>query len=240
MGEGDAATRPGRLRRPLRVLRRGPHPVACLIGDATDVFCPDRDGAARAHLFETAHFYVMPDAFPITPGHILVIPKQHAPCFAALPARWESEYRWILTRVRRFLRETMGCEALVWENGVARQSVHHAHLHIIPMPATVRGLPPPEEAVRIPDLAAVRRWYLRRGPYHYVEFRGDRRILPPDSPDWYTMDRFKARVLGVRRAADGRNWIRTDHLASVAPLIASWRAWEKGHAVRCHPQSLAV
>src|ERR1035437_2255601 len=105
--------------------------------DGTDVFCGDRSNQPRA-LFETAHFFAVPDLYPITPGHILIIPKAHYPAYAATPQRYDRELEGVVSRVASFLRDQYGREAMVWENGGpgAGQSVHHAHLHIIPLPTT--------------------------------------------------------------------------------------------------------
>ena len=45
------------------------------------VFCARRDQPAT--LFETPSLYVMPDKFPLRPGHVLIIPKEHHRCYAA-------------------------------------------------------------------------------------------------------------------------------------------------------------
>ncbi len=210
--------------------------------DGTDVFCGDRRNLPET-LFETAHFFAIPDLFPLTPGHILIIPKRHYPCYGAVPARFERELEQAVQRVRAFQQDDMGLEPLIWENGgsAAGQSVRHAHLHIIPMPKTVSALPDPKQALPIATgLTAIRHWWhSHKGgrPYHLVDFRGERRLLPGGSPDVYDVNLLKTQVLNVEVAPDGRHWVRKPNPTSVAGTVMRFRRWEMSHPdVSQHPR----
>src|SRR5687767_2123548 len=101
------------------------------------VFC--RPGTQPPRLFESASFYVIPDRFPLRPGHLLVISKEHRRCHAAGPVEGEEELEAVAARAEAFLRDAYGCPALAWENGVFGQTVFHAHLHLLPVAA--EGVP---------------------------------------------------------------------------------------------------
>ena len=92
------------------------------------VFCTRREQPEI--LFETRSLYVVPDKFPLLPGHVLVISKEHRRCHAEAPA--EAELEAAAERARAFLQAAYGVPVLTWENGICGQTVYHAHLHVIP------------------------------------------------------------------------------------------------------------
>ena len=79
--------------------------------------------------------YSIPDAFPVSPGHTLVIPQSHVSSIYDLsPA--EQGALWELTRVaRETLRAIPGVDGfnIGWNDGpAAGQTIEHAHIHVIP------------------------------------------------------------------------------------------------------------
>ena len=96
------------------------------------VFCTREEQPAA--LFETASLFAMPDKFPMLPGHTLLIAREHLPCYAAAPDPVTRELEEAALRVRRFLERAYGSPVLLFENGIAGQTVFHAHLHLIPVP----------------------------------------------------------------------------------------------------------
>ncbi len=94
-------------------------------------FChPDRPVIA-----ENDQAFAMYDAYPVTPGHALVMPVRHVKCFFDLE---EAEQRncWELVReVREQLARTYqpdGFTIGLNDGEVAGQTVMHAHVHVIP------------------------------------------------------------------------------------------------------------
>jgi diadenosine tetraphosphate (Ap4A) HIT family hydrolase len=76
-----------------------------------------------------------PDAFPLNPGHTLIVPRRHEPDFLALSAE-EQAAVWSLvelvrTRIERDHRPD-GYNLGVNVGVAAGQTVGHAHLHVIP------------------------------------------------------------------------------------------------------------
>jgi diadenosine tetraphosphate (Ap4A) HIT family hydrolase len=135
--------------------------------------CPFCDPIRRRPqvVAETASFWVLADIQPLAPGHLLLVPKDHLPCFGALPEPLDAELAALRASVARFLAEFPGVP-LYFEHGVAGQTVPHAHLHALCVPVrpglsehlSTLGAPVP-----IPDPAALRRLYARGGPYVLVD-----------------------------------------------------------------------
>jgi len=75
------------------------------------------------------------DAFPVSPGHCLVIPRRHEPDFFAL-SREEQEAVWdIVWELRELLEAEHGTAAFnvgINAGAAAGQTVPHAHVHVIP------------------------------------------------------------------------------------------------------------
>jgi diadenosine tetraphosphate (Ap4A) HIT family hydrolase len=195
------------------------------------VFCT-RD-AQPPLLFETDSLYVMPDKYPLRPGHILAISKAHLPCFGAAPVAVELELDRLTGQVAAFLAASYGEPAFVWENGVAGQSVYHAHLHFIPAPvasedaATLEGQ---DDAMRIRDWQPVREHFARHGAYRYLAF-GDHRYLIAGHGRAIALVRSALeRATGLRRAPDGV-WLKATTPDDVAEVARRWAASRAGAAV---------
>ncbi|MDD2318974.1 MAG: HIT family protein [Geobacteraceae bacterium] len=98
----------------------------------------------------------VPDAFPVSPGHTLIIPKRH---FASLFDATEDEktaLMVLLAEIRERLRQERNAEGFnigINDGAVAGQTVFHLHIHLIPR---YRGdCPDPRGGVRklFPDQA---------------------------------------------------------------------------------------
>jgi diadenosine tetraphosphate (Ap4A) HIT family hydrolase len=76
-----------------------------------------------------------PDAFPVTPGHCLVIPRRHDPDFLALTLDEQTSIWALLTPVCRHIEASSSPDGFNIGMNVgeaAGQTVAHAHLHVIP------------------------------------------------------------------------------------------------------------
>jgi diadenosine tetraphosphate (Ap4A) HIT family hydrolase len=184
------------------------------------VFCT-RAGQP-AVLFETESLYAMPDKFPMVPGHTLVIAKQHLACFGAATEALLQELETAAARVERFLRSAYGPAVFAWENGVAGQTVFHAHLHLLPVPETP---PPPDlythpDALRVTGWGEVRRHYDRHGCYHYWRVGGDQWVIAGMSELLGPIRRLLAQATGLRHGPAG--WLKQTTPADVAELARRW------------------
>jgi diadenosine tetraphosphate (Ap4A) HIT family hydrolase len=89
------------------------------------------------------------DAFPVSPGHMLVIPRRHVASFFELEAAERAEMFGLLDQCREKVlkqRAPDGFNIGLNEGLAAGQTVMHTHLHLIPR---YRGdLPDPRGGVR--------------------------------------------------------------------------------------------
>ncbi|MDQ4100370.1 MAG: HIT family protein [Chloroflexota bacterium] len=106
-------------------------------GNGGCVFCAIVAGRAPASvLYDDDHVLAFLDIRPITPGHLLVIPKRHAPYLADLDeATGERMYR-VATRLAQAVRASgLRCEGVnlfLADGEAAGQEVFHVHLHVFP------------------------------------------------------------------------------------------------------------
>ena len=189
------------------------------------IFCTRKDQPPA--LFETDRLYVMPDKYPLCPGHTLVICKNHYACYGAAPVEVERELEEAVSTTRSFLTSAYGKPLLTWENGVSGQTVFHAHLHL--MPLQIDGLP--ADLDNHPDVTPVQSWeairehFDRHGNYRFLEVGGQRRLLIGHSPALRTIVEFLARATGLAYGRSG--WVRTStpvDVAEVSRLFQSWQA----------------
>ncbi|MDQ3691168.1 MAG: HIT family protein [Chloroflexota bacterium] len=101
--------------------------------------------------------FAIADAFPLTPGHSLVVPRRHEPDFFALSTEERSAMLALAVELRSVLSDQYGFQDLNLglNNGpAAGQTVPHAHLHVIPR--YEGDSPDPRGGVRwmFPDRAA--------------------------------------------------------------------------------------
>ena len=97
-------------------------------------FC-DPDFATRA-IDRVGDMLVVPDLYPVTSGHLLIVPVEHFPGFFDLPEdlRRSADLLLIKHRSRILAEDPMVTGFNVGMNcGVsAGQTVMHAHIHLIP------------------------------------------------------------------------------------------------------------
>ena len=75
------------------------------------------------------------DAFPLTEGHTLVVPRQHVDSIYALPAEVHVDLWALVMEVRRLIAEELNVNAFnigVNDGIAAGQTIDHAHIHVIP------------------------------------------------------------------------------------------------------------
>jgi diadenosine tetraphosphate (Ap4A) HIT family hydrolase len=98
-----------------------------------------------------------PDAYPVSPGHTLVVPIRHVSDFFDLSADEQSAVWRLVADVRQRLAGEHGAVAFnvgLNAGDAAGQTVPHAHVHVIPRYAG--DVPDPRGGVRrvVPDRAA--------------------------------------------------------------------------------------
>lgn len=97
------------------------------------------------------------DAYPVNPGHVLIIPKDHACCLADLNPDTGGEIFKaaikIASAVRRSGVKCEGVNLILADGQAAGQEIFHVHLHVIPryrndnfsMSSKARSVPPRQE-----------------------------------------------------------------------------------------------
>jgi diadenosine tetraphosphate (Ap4A) HIT family hydrolase len=91
--------------------------------------------AAGGLVAETAEAAAFADAFPLSPGHTLIVPRRHEPDFLALSPAEQMAMWSLLQPVRRAIESGYrpdGYNLGVNVGAAAGQTVAHAHLHVIP------------------------------------------------------------------------------------------------------------
>jgi len=104
--------------------------------DDSCIFCKIVAGEIPcAKVFESDTCVAFLDIAPVSPGHALVLPKDHHPTLMDIPAALGGDLMDALARVGRAVREATGADGLnlIQNNGeAAGQLVHHAHFHLVP------------------------------------------------------------------------------------------------------------
>lgn len=132
-----------------RLIRTGPGPQANVdkfahppkllnMANADDcVFCAIVAGRAEASLVHADDTVIaFMDIAPVTPGHVLVIPRDHSPHLDGL-AEEHGAHMWrIAHRIAKALRHSGlradGVNLFLADGAAAGQEVFHCHLHVFP------------------------------------------------------------------------------------------------------------
>eukprot|EP00667_Euglena_gracilis_P025348 EG_transcript_29716 len=104
--------------------------------DAGNVFKKIINGDIPCHkIFETDHVLAILDAFPMAPGHSLLLPKGDYATVADMPPEVAAEFFRELPRLTRAVVKATGadgCNVLSNLGRAAGQEVFHAHVHVLP------------------------------------------------------------------------------------------------------------
>lgn len=101
------------------------------------IFCAIVARTAEASIvFEDESVVAFMDLNPVTPGHLLVVPRKHAVGLEDLD-KATSSHVWsvghdLSRAIRRSVMRCEGINTLLCDGAVAFQTVFHFHLHVIP------------------------------------------------------------------------------------------------------------
>lgn len=97
------------------------------------IFChPPED---RPVLTESKLAYTIPDKYPVSDGHSLIIPKIHIPDFFDLPEDYRRACFELLDRTKEILGEKHNPDGYNIGINIGRtagQTIGHVHIHLIP------------------------------------------------------------------------------------------------------------
>lgn len=94
-------------------------------------------------VFEDEKVFAFLDIAPLSPGHLLVVPKEPAPTLDLLSDESAAAIGRVLPRLARAVMAATGTRDynVLQNNGVAaHQAVPHVHFHVIPKPDDGHGL----------------------------------------------------------------------------------------------------
>lgn len=97
--------------------------------------CPFCRVDPKSLWFETKHGRVIHDAYPISKGHMLVVPRPHIQSVYDLDTDTQAALFKLVSDVRRRLNEKYhpdGFNVGLNDGEAAGQTVMHAHIHVIP------------------------------------------------------------------------------------------------------------
>jgi diadenosine tetraphosphate (Ap4A) HIT family hydrolase len=101
----------------------------------TSVPCPFCPPEPHQIIFEGERIYALWDAFPLTDGHALIVPRRHiASWFDATPKE-QSEMIAALSQVKETIEAEhapVGYNMGINDGEAAGQTIDHLHLHVIP------------------------------------------------------------------------------------------------------------
>lgn len=86
-------------------------------------------------IFQDTRAYAVFDAYPVNPGHMLVIPFEHEPDVLLLPDDTRASIDRILSKCRDHLDEEFNPDGFNIGVNIGRpagQTIMHAHVHLIP------------------------------------------------------------------------------------------------------------
>jgi len=86
-------------------------------------------------IHQSEHFFIVPDKYPVSDGHLLIVSKLHRHDFFELNGEEQNELPKLITKAKTIIEKShapsgynigMNCGA------VAGQTVFHFHCHVIP------------------------------------------------------------------------------------------------------------
>lgn len=100
------------------------------------VFCHIVESGDASFVHESATVVALMDIDPVTPGHVLVLPRAHLPALADLDddvaAAMFSVARAVAAALRRSPLRSEGVNLFYADGEAAFQEVFHSHLHVFP------------------------------------------------------------------------------------------------------------
>jgi len=103
------------------------------------IFCelPKAGDDAKAHIVHRAeHCYIVLNAFPYTPGHVMVVPFAHLDELQKLPAEAAHEMMDLSQRMERVLRRLYKPDGINLGMNIGKAAgagvAGHVHMHVLP------------------------------------------------------------------------------------------------------------
>lgn len=101
----------------------------------TCLFCDWANQEKHRIILENDFGYARWDNFPVSPGHLEIVPKTHVASFFDLSEKQLVELFWLLKEARRVIEEKYHPDSYnigINDGKAAGQTIRHLHLHLIP------------------------------------------------------------------------------------------------------------
>lgn len=118
----------GAMGQPVVTNKTGSRQADCL-------FCKLHDNSLHDILIESLHFVVRRDNFPLSKGHVEVVPRRHVESFFDLTAAEIAEAYELMQEARKKIDDEYTPDAYtigVNDGTAAGRTVDHLHIHLIP------------------------------------------------------------------------------------------------------------
>jgi diadenosine tetraphosphate (Ap4A) HIT family hydrolase len=102
---------------------------------SSPAFCPFCAMPPGRVLVERPTAYLVRDAFPVSPGHSLAIPKRHLPSWFEATKQEQTDLMSLLDDARRLATSEFAPDSFnigINDGAAAGQTVPHLHVHLIP------------------------------------------------------------------------------------------------------------
>jgi diadenosine tetraphosphate (Ap4A) HIT family hydrolase len=192
--------------------------------EPTCAFCDPQ--ASPGVLTENEHTRLIPDLFPVAPGHVLLVSKAHLACYGAASPAVLGDLEELSQTAAAFVRQEYRVEPVLWENGGAGQTVFHAHLHVMPV-----ALDAIEEVIESEHMREVSGWddvaslWQAHGAYHYLQYREHRRLIEGNGAMNWEFRRRVAIAAGMR--FEGGRLVRATTDDDVRAVSARWEQYRQ-------------
>lgn len=122
---------------PERVARAEALLERCAAGNESCIFCAILAGKAPASfIYRDDSVAAFMDLYPVTPGHLLIIPTAHAASLSKVDPTVAAHIMELAQQLGRAVSASdLGCDGFnlfLANGGAAGQDIFHAHLHILP------------------------------------------------------------------------------------------------------------
>ena len=192
--------------------------------EPTCAFCDPQ--ASPGVLTENEHIRLIPDLFPVAPGHVLLVSKEHLACYGAASPAVLGDLEQLAQTAAAFVRQEYRVEPVLWENGGAGQTVFHAHLHVMPV-----ALDAIEEVIESEHMREVSGWddvaslWQAHGAYHYLQYREHRRLIEGNGAMNWEFRRRVAIAAGMR--FESGRLVRATTNDDVRAVSARWEQYRQ-------------
>lgn len=102
------------------------------------IFCKIVAGELPSHkVYEDDSYLAFLDIRPLSPGHLLVIPKKHYRFVWDVPESEFGNYMAVVQKLAKAVQNTFGTD--IASSKIIGEEVHHAHVWVFPWPEAAVG-----------------------------------------------------------------------------------------------------